>query len=443
MKAVGRGTGAASSGRGYEALSSGGDRSMFVRFAFVWLASAVAYATVFACRLAWDGASSASMLFPFAVFTAAILVECAMLAGRTLSCDVRMFAIATLLSGFGLAVQFRMGAFDGESGGSQVAVPAAFAAMVAAFLVFRSGRWNILRHLAIPCYVAALASLGALLAFGRRYRGGFYLPGNINPTEVAKPLLAVAMAAFLAKHRDSLSRSTFGVPLPRPRALLLMLALWLPPNLLAFALHDLGLVLLLNIMLAAMLFGATRRAGYLLLAFAASSAAGFALWRLPGHVHARLAAWMDPFADPTGSGWQLIQGFSAMFAGGIWGAGLGAGLPVEIPIASSDFVYAAIAEESGMVVCLLILGLYAALAVRGFMAAGRPNAPFGSILATGLSAILASQALLNIGGVVKALPLTGIVLPFLSQGGSGMVTMMFTVGLLAAVTGSEPPGGGK
>lgn len=440
MKARG-GDGSTRAGRGFDALSSGGTRSMLLRFGLVWLASAAAYATVFACRLAWDDAASAAMLLPFAVFSAALLAECAMLAGRTLECDARLFAIATLLSGFGLAVQFRMGAFDGGTGGARLAVPASFSGMVAAFLVFRSGRWNALRRLAAPCYAVALASLGAMLVFGRRYRGGFYLPGNVNPTEIAKPLLAVAMAAFLGRFRADLSRSSFGLPLPRARAALMLAALWLPPNLMAFALHDLGLVLLLNVMLAAMLYGATRRAGYLVLSGAAIAAAGFLLWRIPGHVHARLAAWLNPFADPTGSGWQLIQGFSAMFAGGIWGAGLGAGLPVEIPIASSDFVYAAIAEESGMVICLLVLALYAALAARGFLAAGRPRSPFGSILATGLSAILASQALLNVGGVVKALPLTGIVLPFLSQGGSGMVAMMAAVGLLAAVTASEADGG--
>ena len=108
-------------------------------------------------------------------------------------------------------------------------------------------------------------------------------------------------------------------------------------------------------------------------------------------------------------------------------------MPVEVPIVATDFVYAAVAEEMGMALCLLILSLYAALAVRGFMGADRARDKFGQSLAAGLAAVLTVQALLNLAGVVKALPLTGVVLPFLSHGGSGLVAMMATAGLLAAL----------
>lgn len=421
----------------YGALAAGGARAFRIRLAFVWLGTALAFATLFACRLAWDETATFSLLLPFGVFTAAVAAEAVLLSGRTLYADVRIFETATFLAGLGIAMQFRMGAFDGASGGIRFAVPAAFAMLLVVFLVFRSGRWRILEKLAPLCYLVALASMATLLVFGRKYRGGYYLPGNLNPTEIAKPMLAVVLAAFLSKHRKALSRSFLGIPVPGLKPLLLLAALWLPPIALAMLLHDLGLALLLNLMLIVMLAAVTRKPGWLVVGLLCAVAAGFVLWRMPGHVHARIAAWLDPFSDPTGGGWQLIQGFSAFFAGGLWGSGLGAGLPVEIPIVATDFIYAAIAEELGMALCLLVLALMASISIRGFLAAGRPESDFGQALAAGLAAIPAVQALLNIGGIVKALPLTGIVLPFLSQGGSGLVTMMATISLMAAVE-SEP-----
>lgn len=418
----------------FGALIASGRRAFGARLLFSWLAVALAVLTVFAGRLAWDETVSLHELFPLAAFTVAVAIVFAVAGGRTLSTDCRILAIATFLSGLGMAMQFRMGAFaGGDLGGAMLSLPVGFVAMLAAYLVFRGGRWRWLERLAPACYVAALGALAAMLVFGRRFRGGLYLPGNVNPTEIVKPLAAVFLAAFFARHGDSFRRAFLGIPIPKLFGLGMLAALWLPVMALSLAVRDLGLALLLNLILAVMLAASSRRGGWLLIFCGATVAAGWLAWRMPGHVHARLAAWLDPFADPTGSGWQLLQGFSAMFAGGIWGAGFGAGLPVEVPIVATDFVYAALAEELGMALCLLILALYAALAVRGFMGADRPRDRFGQSLASGLAAVLAVQALLNLAGVVKALPLTGVVLPFLSHGGSGLVAMMATAGLLAAV----------
>lgn len=419
----------------FPALARAGGGAFARRLFLVWLAVSLAVLTVFAGRLAWDGTVALDDLLPLGIYTVAVALEFAVLRGRSLGTDLRIFETVTFLAGIGMAVQFRMGAFAGGISGAKLALPAGFLAMLAAYVIFRSGRWKILERAAPLCYVAALAALAALLVFGRRFRGGLYLPGNVNPTEVVKPLLAVVLAAFLAKNGDGLRRAFLWLPFPRLAPLAKLAALWLPVMALTLAVRDLGLALLLNVILAAMLAAATRRGGWLLWFAAGIFSAGWLGWRMPGHVHARLAAWLDPFADPTGSGWQLLQSFSAMFAGGIWGAGLGAGLPVEVPIVATDFIYSAVAEELGMGLCLLILALYAALSARGFLGADRPQGKFGPVLASGLSAVLAAQALLNLAGVVKALPLTGVVLPFLSQGGSGLVAMMLTAGLLAAVEG--------
>ena len=159
------------------------------------------------------------------------------------------------------------------------------------------------------------------------------------------------------------------------------------------------------------------------------------------HVKARFDIWLHPFADPTGAGWQILQGLSAMNAGGIWGAGIGAGAPQSVPIVSSDFVYAAVAEELGILLCAFVLMAYGSLFVRGWRTASRVKSPFGSLLAVGLTSALCFQTLLNLGGVTKALPLTGIALPFLSQGGSSLATMLAMVGLLSALSAGSGQGG--
>ncbi|MBR3086545.1 MAG: FtsW/RodA/SpoVE family cell cycle protein [Kiritimatiellae bacterium] len=420
-------------GTGFSAVEAAGAGAFAARMLVSWLAVALGYCAVFAGRLAWDATTAPRDLAPLGIYTACVAAEMLLLRRRALDTDLRIFEIVTFLVGVGMDVQFRMGAFSGAMSGAKLALPGGFAAMLASYALFCGGRWRHLERLSPLCYLLSLAAMASLLVFGRRFRGGLYLPGNVNPTEIAKPLLAVTLAAFLARHGDGMRRAFLGLPFPKPRSLAWLAALWLPVMALAMAVRDLGLALLLCMTLAATLAASTRRGGWLLWFAGGICAAGWIGWRLPGHVHARLAAWIDPFADPTGSGWQLLQSFSAMFAGGIWGAGIGAGLPVEVPIVATDFIYAALAEELGAVLCILVLALYAALAVRGFMGADRPGGKFGQALAAGLSAVLASQALLNLAGVVKALPLTGVVLPFLSQGGSGLVSMMLAAGLLAAV----------
>ncbi len=421
----------------YAILVGEGTRAFSARLATIWCAVATAFATLVAGRLRWDGVLDTSLLLPFGVFSAAVAVEWLLLRRRAIFSDLRLFEIATFLVGVGLAIQSRMGTFSGSGFmGFKLALPAGFAAMLAVYFAASGRRWEKLEKTGPVCLALAAALLAAMAVLGRRYRGGIYLPGNVNPSEFAKPLLVVFLAAFLAGHRRDFSATTAGVPAPPLRSLARLAALWCIPNILAMALHDLGLVLLINAVLVVMLYAVGRRPGYLVLGALGVAGAGWVLWLVSSHVRTRFLAWLDPFADPTGGGWQVLQGLSAMYAGGIWGAGIGAGSPESVPIVTSDFVYAAVCEELGLLAAFFVLALYAALFLRGFSAAGRAKSPFGELLATGLCATLAVQAILNLGGVTKALPLTGIVLPFLSQGGSGFVAMLAMTGLLAAV-GSE------
>ena len=138
--------------------------------------------------------------------------------------------------------------------------------------------------------------------------------------------------------------------------------------------------------------------------------------------------------DPVGKGWQVLQSLSAMYTGGMWGCGLGAGAPSAVPIVSSDFIYAALGEETGWAGCALLLLAYGIFCVRSWRAAANAATPFAITLGAGLAACVAAQTLINVAGVTKALPLTGITLPFISHGGSSLVTSFCIAGLLAAIS---------
>jgi cell division protein FtsW len=158
--------------------------------------------------------------------------------------------------------------------------------------------------------------------------------------------------------------------------------------------------------------------------------------RYMDHGARRLQAWMDPFADPTGSGWQVLQGLTGLYAGGLTGTGLGGGRPDRLPIAGSDFVYAVYGEELGYIGCVLLLGLFAQLILRSAAVANIQTDRFSGLLASGLAAVLAVQVVVNIAGVVTLLPITGITLPYISQGGSSIWVTSILFGLLLGM--AEP-----
>lgn len=154
---------------------------------------------------------------------------------------------------------------------------------------------------------------------------------------------------------------------------------------------------------------------------------------------ARLNAWLDPFTAATAAGWQPLQALVALYSGGLFGKGLGAGSPTVVPIVASDFAYIIVGEELGLVGCIALIAIYVVLIVAGMRVAERTPDAYRSTVATGITACLGIQILLNIGGVVKAIPLTGIPLPLISHGGSSLVTTLLMAGLLLAISDDRPP----
>ena len=179
-----------------------------------------------------------------------------------------------------------------------------------------------------------------------------------------------------------------------------------------------------------MLYAASRRADLVIL-FALVFAAG--AWFVAAHysyVGARVAGWLDPWSDPLGRGYQPEQGYFSLAAGGLFGTGYHLGQPGFIPDASTDYVYAAWAEEFGLLGGFALLALYLALVMRGLRIAFFADDRFTALLAAGFAAILGIQVFVIVGGVVGLVPLTGITLPFVSYGGSSMVANIVMIGLL-------------
>lgn len=316
-------------------------------------------------------------------------------------------------------------------------------AFVAAILVPRD-----LTLLARFKYTWALLGLGLLVVpllpgLGREINGARIWVGlgaiNFQPAEAVKILLVLFFAGYLEEHRELLARPPERIgPLPVPPLpyLLPILLMWGVAMAVMILQKDLGTALLFFGIFVAMLYLATGRIAYSLAAIVMLVGGSWAAAQLFAHVNSRIAVWLAPFSDEMrfSSGYQIVQGLFALGNGGLLGAGLGNGMPDRIPIAWSDFVFAAFTEEVGFVGAIALLALYLVFVFRGMAIALRAPTPFLQLLAAGLSFILAFQALVIVAGNAKLIPLTGVTLPFLSYGGSSLVTNFLLVALLLRVS---------
>ena len=366
-----------------------------------------------------------------AAFFLAVLCGLATVSGRGES--ARLLSAAWALAGMGLLARLRLG-------GAETAWPALRAdwslpigavLLIGIYRTLRGGRHRGLESGWWAAGLLALGLLAALLAVGRRYRGGLYLSSLTNPSEAAKLLLPVCFAGVLARREVGAGRGW--LPALSPETLI-ALAVFGGGSLLLLALcRDFGFALLLAATGVVMFALATGRPSHALAGLALAFLAAAAAFHWVPHARIRWEVWRDPFRDEAGSGWQSLQGLAALYHGGLWGRGLGAGFPHLVPIASSDFVYAVWGEEIGFVGCGLLLLLYLIIFSSGLRISGAQRDPFSRLLAGGLTTALAAQTLVHVAGVTKAMPLTGVPLPFVSHGGSSLVVSLAAVGLLAAI----------
>ncbi|MEX1072219.1 MAG: FtsW/RodA/SpoVE family cell cycle protein, partial [Chloroflexota bacterium] len=303
-------------------------------------------------------------------------------------------------------------------------------AMVAVAALFRDD--GILRHYKYTWALAGALLLVITFLFGREVNGArlwIYLgPIGFQPGEAIKIVLVVFIAAYLAEKRTLLAGASARIgpiripPLPY---LLPMLAIFVMVMLIVIISRDLGTALLFLGIFLTMLFVATGRRSYVLLGLLLFLVGSFVAYNLFGHVRIRVDNWIDPFVDPSGAGYQTVQALYAFGRGGLFGEGLGQGLPtisgrLPIPALPTDFIFAAVAEELGLIGAFALLALAMALVFRGLRTAVLARDDFSAMLAVGLTVSLGLQTLIIAAGNLKLVPLTGITFPFVSYGGSSL-----------------------
>ena len=423
-------------------VTGGGPRAVEARL----LAGAVLVTSAAGVLLGW---SHSDEIPPAAIVTGLALAAIAIVAHLTVrgtapDADPILLPIAFLLNGLGLVFVQRVDLATGsELAAAQAVWTAVSVGAFCALLLFI----REVRVLGRLQYTFGLLTLALLLAplipgltagvingaqlwidvFGMRFQ----------PGEIAKLTMVVFVAAYLERNRALLSVATQRVGpvlLPAPRHLApLLVATLLSLGILA-GLRDLGSALLFFGAFLAMLYVATGRPAYPVLGGVAFAIGAVIAYQLFGHVRVRVSIWLDPWADVSGSSYQLVQSLFALATGGLTGTGLGFGRPQDVPFSATDAIFVVIGEELGLLGATAVLLLYLTMAMRGLHIAQTARDEFATLLATGLTVLIAVQTFVIVGGLTRLVPLTGITLPFVSYGGSSLLSNYLLVALLLRIS---------
>ncbi|WP_440101169.1 FtsW/RodA/SpoVE family cell cycle protein [Streptosporangium sp. H16] len=370
--------------------------------------------------------------------------------------DPLILPLVTLVNGIGLVIIYRLEAsgMPGASATNQLMWTAVGVVMFSVTLiVLRDHR--ALQRLTYTMGAVGLALLvSPLLPFiGQEINGARIWIGiagfTLQPAEFTKLALVIFFAGYLVAKRDVLAlagRRLLFIDLPRARDLGPVLITWgLSLGVLVLQ-KDLGSSLLIFGTFIAMLYIATQRTSWVLIGILLFVGGAVLAGLLFDHVAARFEVFLDPenpalYDREFGGSFQLMQGLFAMGQGGVLGTGLGQGHPDQIPLAFSDFIFTAAGEELGLTGLMALLMVYALLVERGLRTSIAAREPFSKLLAGGLSFILAWQVFIIVGGVTNLIPLTGLVTPFMSQGGSALLANWILIALLVRMsdTARKPP----
>ena len=356
--------------------------------------------------------------------------------------DPLILPVVFLLNGLGLSMIYRLDQYDGlHSADLQLMwLAIAIAAFSAVVVLLRDHR-RLQRYTYVWFLAGGLLLVAPLLPFiGFENHGAriWIKVGQFSfqPAEIAKIVLSIAFAAYLVEKKEVLAlagRRLAGIDLPRARDLGPIAVAWVFSLLILVFQKDLGTTVLFFSLFVVMLYVATERPSWAILGFLLVLLLAVGGYVAFDHVQRRFDAWLNPFANYD----RNLQIISAQFGfawGGQFGAGWGLGRPYLTPISKSDMIPAALGEELGLWgLCALILcfGLIAARLLRAALAASEP---FGKLLAVGLGFVFALQVFIIVGGVTRLLPLTGLTTPFVSQGGSSLVSNYIMVALMLTVT---------
>jgi cell division protein FtsW (lipid II flippase) len=354
--------------------------------------------------------------------------------------DPFLFPVAALLTGWGLLTIWRLSNNFGLRQSAWLLV-IGIALLLALRYDTSAANGRILGYLRRFKYIwltVGLVLTAATLILGTNPMGagsrlwlgccGFYF----QPSEPLKLLLIIYLAAYLADRHAATSPPARLLPLLTPTLLMTGLAL-----LLLIFQRDLGTAAIFMVLYAVIIYTGTGKRNVIivsLLVLILAAVAGYALFDV---VHLRLDAWINPWLDPTGRSYQIVQSLLAVANGGLIGRGVGMGSPSLVPIAQSDFIFSAISEETGLFGAVGILGLLAILVNRGMRIAMKSGDTFHKLLATGLMIHLVGQSILIIAGNLRLLPLTGVTLPFVSYGGSSLVVSFIELLCLVLISARQ------
>ena len=381
---------------------------------------------------------------PYIIGLAACYVTAHVVMRKTApSGDPLILPITAVLNAIGLAVIYRLTTAEEQFGPAQIVWTAVGAVcFVAVLVVVRDyrvlARYKYLLGFAgVGLLLLPLSPIGATINGARLWLqfGGY----SFQPGELAKICLVIFFAAYLAERKELLAnapRRVGGIHVPAVRHFAPLLVMWGLSLAVMFFERDLGSSLLFFSIFLVMIYIATARAAYMLIGFSLFAAGAYIGYQIFSHVQSRVLVWMDVF-DPkriNDEGFQLAQSLFALATGGLFGTGLGEGRPDLIPEAHTDFVFSALGEELGLLGTTAVLLCFILLSARGFRIAINAKDDFGRLLAAGLTAIFALQTVIILGGVTRLLPLTGITLPFMSYGGSSLLSNFILIALLIRVS---------
>ena len=351
------------------------------------------------------------------------------------SFDLQLFLYMVLLIGFGVVLGYSAGYGNGGAGAglSQTVKTLIWAGIgLTLFFVVASVDYHWLDTFTVPIYVIVLGLLFVTMLIGTRLFGAqmsVTVAGlDFQFSEIDKELMIVVLASYLTRRRNRVGRLSTIVGAG------LLMAL---PTVLVFLQPDLGTALVFVAILLGMLFMSGASLGWMgLLAGGSIAAAPVAVSLLHDYQRDRLFCFLDPYADPQGACYQLVQALNAVGSGGWLGQGLTAGRQNQLgflPVQSTDFIFTVAAEELGFVGGTVLLVLFGLLIWRILVIGWGAHDALGMMVAVGLASMLLFQILINVGMVIGIMPVTGIPLPFITYGGSSLISLLFGMGILQSV----------